>query len=431
MFLEELHEREKTGKPIRVAVVGAGSFGVGLIAQLRQMRGVRLALVVDLDLDRCRSALLQAGYAEGEWREVSSPPGDAAWHVAITTSTSLLPESPVDVVVDCTGSPECGARLAHDCLRAGKHVVMVNVEADVVVGPVLRRIAGEAGVVYTTADGDQPSLAAGLVAWLRALGFHVVCAGKGTRLPSPAVVARRLQEEPGLGWSTVAYLDGSKTQIEMASLANITGLQVDTPGFHGPRLTLDEVPDRLVPREHGGLLGASGTADYVNCLGEDDRTDLNPHLCHGVFAVITSDTPATMKLLGNKGCPTSRDGRYALIVRPYHLCGAETPTSIVMAALYGKATGAPLPDPVADVVAVARRPLAAGTLLDGLGGTTVRGMAYPYAQSRADGMLPVGMACGVRLAQPVGEGEIIPYASLEEPGSGFLWQLRRRQDEGT
>jgi len=414
MFLVELQARERAGKPIRVAVVGLGDFGLGVAAQLRQMAGVRLTLGVDLDEPRAYSALEKAGYGSSGERPV------------VSRDAASVPASDADVVVDCTGSTTLGAQLALESIRAGKHVVMVNVEADVVVGAALRREADAAGVVYTTADGDQPSLTAGLVEWCRMLGFRVVSAGKGTSLFGPESVRRRMAA--GVSWSTVAFLDGTKSQIEMASVANMTGLAIDTVGFHKPRLTLEQVADTLIPRTNGGLLAGEGVVDFVNCLGEDDRTVINHSLVHGVFAVITSDNSETMELLRGKGCPTSRCGRYALIVRPYHLCGAETPTSIVQAVLFGKGTGSPLPTPVADVVAVAKRALPAGTLLDGIGREAVCGVAYPYAVSHAHGMLPVGMAQEVRLARPVAEGGVLTWADLAEHGTDALWQLRRTQD---
>src|SRR4051812_47502243 len=178
MYRELLEEREVRGEPIRVAVVGAGEYGLGLIAQLRQMRGIRTSLVVDRDVRRARAALEEVGLAEQDLLAASNCaieelPAD---RTVLAADAACVAGSGADVVVDCTGSPEAGARLAWDCLAARKHVVMVNVEADVVAGAALRREADRAGVVYTTADGDQPSLVAGLVEWLRTLGLEVVCA---------------------------------------------------------------------------------------------------------------------------------------------------------------------------------------------------------------------------------------------------------------
>lgn len=251
-ILAELHRREADGHPVRVAVIGAGDYGDSLVSQLGRIPGMRASVVCDLIADRAVNAYVGAGYEavdvavfDGALGVADRVLGDRP---AVTPDLALAVGAPVDVVVDCTGEPEVGCRVASRAIAQGKHVVMVNVEADVTAGVQLAQLARRAGVVYSLADGDQPSLITELVDWARCLGFEIVSAGKGTKLwPLERALAMLVKRENPTK-SDVTYLDGSKTQIEMASTANACGLRVDVEGMHGPALTTHEIPERLRPK---------------------------------------------------------------------------------------------------------------------------------------------------------------------------------------
>jgi predicted homoserine dehydrogenase-like protein len=418
MIKDELARRAAAGSPIRIGVVGAGMFGTWLITQAARVRGMTVSVVADLGPDRARTVYETAGRSRDDIVTASSVGGVAdamaAGKAAVVADAALLADCPLDVVVDVTGAPDIVAAVGYRSLLARKHFVTVSSEADVVFGALLRRTADAAGVSYNIAAGDQPALIKELVDFATTLGFEVVSAGKGySARPSPATPAAS------------AYL--SKCQIEMACAANMTGLLPDVPGMHCPRLLLDDVPGILCPTEHGGILSRPGAIDMVNCADPETGEVMEPHLANGVWAVIRSDNPvATTKLA--RSAPVSKDGRCTLLYRPYHLVGLETPITIAQAAITGHSTTAPLPTPVVDVIAIAKRDLRAGETLDGMGGTAVRGEIVAAGRPASTSPLPYGLADGVTLANDVARGTAVTYADLTRPGASFAWTLRQLQD---
>ena len=428
-MLAQLEAREAGACPIRVAVIGTGDYGETLVAQLLQIRGLRPSIVCDLDLERAARAYAMGGLARTEvaraTRLARIEQCVADDRPAITDDLELAVRAPVDVVVDCTGEPETGCRVALGAIEHGKHVVMVNVEADVTAGAQLAERAHRAGVVYTLADGDQPSLIVELVDWVRCLGLEVVSAGKWTVRTPPEIAAAWLAAQPHPTKSDTTYLDGTKTQIEMASAANAAGLTIDVPGMHGRALRLEEMPGTLCPASAGGILGQGGVVDYVNNRSPEGET-IEPRLGGGVWVVVTSGSRRGLEVMARKGVVTSEDGTHALIYRPNHLVGVETPWSILKAVLEGVPTAAPAPVPAVEVVAVAKVDLRAGEPLGGLGTADVAGIAVHAQGAAARGELPVGLAAGVQLETDVPAGTRLRYDMVENAPDSVAWSLRAR-----
>ena len=277
----------------------------------------------------------------------------------------------VDVVVEATGVPTVGARHAYEAIANGKHVVMVNVEADVTVGAILRRHADSAGVVYTMVDGDQPGVTMNIVDWALALGFEIVAAGRGTIYldddfeGTPDTVPERFGfSEEMLERRTInlkmynTFRDGTKAQVEMTALANAAGLVPDVRGMHEPSANLEDIPRLFSLREEGGLLSRHGVVELANSVAEDGRTPLPNALKMGVFVVARTEHPFTQEDLASYYVHPGGDGRNFLFYRPYHLVAVAAPISIAKAALYGVPTGSALPTPTAEVITVAKRELA-------------------------------------------------------------------------
>jgi predicted homoserine dehydrogenase-like protein len=444
-ILSGLEAREAAGRPIRVGLIGAGRFGTTVAAQVGQMRGMRLSVVCDLRPESAQMAA-RGGTRGDEGRIVR--PGSAgaladavkANRCALTDDLGLALEAPLDVIVEATGRPGIAVRVADGAIAAGKHVVMVTVEADALLGAALAERARRAGVVYTLADGDQPAVTRRMVDWCRAAGYTIVAAGRGTRLypgdaeglPEEALarygfdaeIVERRRFNPQMYNS---FRDGSKAQIEMCALANATGLVPDRPGMHEPSAGYADLPRLFRSRSEGGLLERTGVVDLSNAVAPDGRSEVQTAIANGVWVVVTTDQPLLQEDLAFYGLPASPDRRYAAFWRPYHLCGIETPTSIAEAALFGTPTAAPLGRPVADVVAVAKRDLAAGDALDGSGGANVRGRIERIEDSLAGGLLPLGLADGVRLRRAVRRGEPIPRSAVDAPG-GRLAELRAEHE---
>jgi predicted homoserine dehydrogenase-like protein len=430
-ILNALRAREAAGHPIRGGVIGAGSFGANVVTTMAAAPGMLAAAVADLNVEAAIEAYLAAGHVRDDvlvtGRAGAAADGIRAGKPVVVPDGALLAELPLDAVVDSTGVPETGADLAARSLRAGQHVVMVNVEADIVVGPALRRLADASGVVYTLADGDQPSLICGLADFAATLGLEVLAGGKGTT-EYPQGHPRRVAIEadpPGGKRTWVMDVEGSKTQIEMASAANVMGWGVDTRGLHGPSIRFEQIATAFGRRERGGLFGRTPVVDYVNCLTPDGNTPIENPVRDGVFVVVTSENPSILKALRAKGVPMSADGSRGLLWRPFHLVGVETPYSVAQAVLFATGTATPLPDPTVELIAVAKHDLPAGARLDGLGDNQTRGVAEMAALATAQRLLPVGLANGVRLRRAVPAGAVLTYDDLEAEGDTPCWRLRR------
>ena len=446
MFSTQLAQRAAENNPIRVGIIGAGKFGAGLVAQLSQMQGMVASAIADINLEHAINAYT-----------VSNVPSDAilqarnvnAMNDAIRSGKRAVTEDGmhviqsdlIDVVVEATGIPEVGARMAYHTLMHKKHLVMVNVETDVTVGPFLRRLADNAGVVYTLVDGDQPGVTMNIVEWAKTLGFEIVAAGRGTvfydddRVGIPDTVPQRfgfseeLIERRTINFKMFnSFRDGSKAQIEMTSLANMAGLPPDVRGMHEPSVNIADIAEVFSLKEEGGILNRQGVVELANSIAIRGNTMLNNPLRMGVFVVIRTDHPFTQEDLASYNLhPGGNDNNY-LLYRPYHLVAVEAPISIVKAALYGQPTGTPLPTPVADVITVAKRDLKAGEILDGSGGYTVNGLIEKAEISRAENLLPLGLADNAKLKRAVSQGEAISYDMVELNEDSSVLKLRRLQD---
>ncbi len=415
-LFRQLAERHAARRPVRVGLIGAGKFGAMFLAQVPTTPGLEVSAIADLAPERARAACREVGWAEAR----------IAATRFIEDGAALAARDDVEVVVEATGNPTAGILHARAAIAAGKHIVMVNVEADVLAGPLLAAEARAAGVVYSLAYGDQPALTAELVDWARACGFTVIAAGKGTKyLPIyHAVTPDDVWSHYGLTPAEAraagmnpqmfnSFLDGTKSAIEMAAIANATGLDVPEDGLGFPACGVDDLPLLLRPRAVGGVLPRAGMVEVVSSLERDGRPVFRD-LRWGVYVVIEAPTPYAAACFRQYGLRTDPSGRYAATYKPYHLIGLELNVSILSAALRGEPTGQPTGFR-GDAVAVAKRALRAGERLDGEGGYTVWGKLLPAERSLALGALPIGLAHQVPLIRDVAAGTILRWSDVETP----------------
>ena len=424
-----LLKRAAEGRPIRIAQIGAGKFGSMFLHQARTTAGMHVAGIADLSIPRARAALARIHWPDGSYDAASLDDAIATGATHLTQDAMARIADPrIEVVVECTGHPEAGLRHARAAIAHGKHVVMVNVEADVLAGPLLAREAERAGVVYSLAYGDQPALVCELVDTLRAGGFNVIAAGKGTKyLPhfhasTPATVwgfYGLTEEQAKAGGMNPqmfnSFLDGTKSGIEMAAIANATGLEPPEDGLFFPPAGTSELHTILRPHSEGGILPRKGMVEVVSSVRRDG-SEIPDNLRWGVYAVFEGDTDYARRCFTEYGVATDPSGRYAALWRPYHFIGMELGVSVASAALRREPTGCSL-DWRGDVVAVAKRPLKAGEVLDGEGGACVWGKCIPASRSRALDALPIGLAHGVPLVRDVPEGAILTAADAP-PAAG-------------
>jgi predicted homoserine dehydrogenase-like protein len=423
-----LQARHAAGKPVRVALIGAGKFGSMFLSQIPHTPGLEVPVIVDLDPDRAREACRTVGWDNARISATKFTDDGAA-------ATSGM----IDVIVEATGNPAVGIRHARAAIAAGKHVVMVNVEADVLAGPLLAEQARQAGVVYSLAYGDQPALTAEMVDWARATGFRVVAAGKGTKyLPAyhdvtPTDVWSHYGLTAGEAQSGGmnpqmfnSFLDGTKSAIEMAAIANATGLDVPAGGLLFPPCGVDDLPHVMRPRDGGGVLEKSGVVEVVSSLERDGRPVFRD-LRWGVYVVLEAPNDYAADCFKQYGLKTDASGRYAAMYKPYHLIGLELNISILSAALRGEPTGQPH-DFRGDVAAVAKRGLRAGEMLDGEGGYTVWGKLMPAADSLAVGALPIGLAHRVKLKNDIAHGAVVRWNDVEVDAAADAVVTRRAME---
>jgi predicted homoserine dehydrogenase-like protein len=420
--------RLAAGNPVRVALIGAGKFGSMFLAQVPYTPGLEVSVIVDLDPERAREACRTVGWDSSR--------------IAATTFTAdeaKASSGDIEVVVEATGNPAAGIRHALAAIAAGKHIVMVNVEADVLAGPLLAQEARTAGVVYSLAYGDQPALTAEMVDWARATGFRVVAAGKGTRyLPvyhdiTPDGVWQHYGLTAGEARSAGmnpqmfnSFLDGTKSAIEMAAIANACGLNVPDGGLSFPPCGVDDLPHVLRPREHGGVLESSGVVEVVSSLERDGRPVFRD-LRWGVYVVLEAPSDYAAGCFRQYGLKTDASGRYAAMYKPYHLIGLELNISVLSAALRKEPTGQAF-DFRGDVAAVAKRDLRAGEMLDGEGGYTVWGKLTPAKASLKAGALPIGLAHRVKLKNDVAHGQVVRWSDVEVNAADDTVKTRRAME---
>lgn len=421
-----LRHRLGSGRPVRVALIGAGKFGSMFLAQVPSIEGLEVAMIADLDPDRAREACRTVGWDEGRITGTRfSADGREACHAG-----------DIEVVIEATGHPDAGISHALAAIEASKHIVMVNVEADVLAGPLLAEKARERGVVYSMAYGDQPALVAEMVDWARAAGFTVAAAGKGTKyLPHYHTVTPddvwahyglTAEQAKGAGMNAQmfnSFLDGTKSAIEMAAIANACGLDVPKAGLGFPPCGADDLAHVLRPRSIGGQLDGDGMVEVVSSLERDGRPVFRD-LRWGVYVVLKASNDYAAACFRQYGLPTDSTGRYAAMYKPFHLIGLELSISVLNAALRGEPTGSSR-EWRGDVVAVAKRDLKAGDALDGEGGYTVFGRLVPALQSKAQRLLPIGLAHGVRLIRDVCAGSVLTEDDVGLDANRLAVRVRR------
>jgi len=436
----KLKERAESNKPLHVGLIGAGKFGTMYLSQARRTPGLHLMGVADLAPARARENLERVGWDRAQLGARS--PGEAVDRGSTWIGEdvdALLSHPALDVVIDATGHPAAGINHALTAIAHGKHIVMVNVEADVLCGTALAARARARGVVYSLAYGDQPALIAEQVDWARAAGFEVIAAGKGTKY-LPAYHA----STPDTVWSHYgltpeqakvgglnpqmfnSFLDGTKSGIEMAAVANATGLLPAPGGLEFPPCGVDDLARVLRPAAEGGMLHHKGQVEVITSLERDGRPVFRD-LRWGVYVVFEAPSDYVERCFAEYGLVTDPSGRYSAMYKPYHLIGLELGISVASVGLRGEPTGAPTGFR-GDAVAVAKRDLKAGEMLDGEGGFTVWGRLMPAAESLRVGALPIGLAHHVKLTRAVKAGGTVRWADVAVDAASQAVKVRREME---
>ena len=434
-----LRERAANKKPIRIGQIGAGKFGTMFLSQCRVTTGMHLVGLADLMPARARERLVAVGWPMEQIDGASLGDALRTGKTHITDNAMSLIENPdIEVIIEITGDPAIGIRHAMAAIEHGKHVVMVNVEADALAGPLLAKRAREKGVVYSMAWGDQPALIAEHVDWARSCGFEVVAAGKGTRYNT-----HYHQSNPDTVWEILdkyltikdrshvnpkmfnSFVDGTKSAIEMSAVCNATGLVPQSGGLAFPPASRFELSDVCKPRSEGGTLEKAGVTEVVSSVTRDE-VDIPHHLSMGTYVVITSPSSYAHQCFGEYNMLQDKSGKYASLYRPTHMIGLELGYSVASAVLRKEPTGSAFCFN-ADVVATAKRDLKKGEILDGEGGFCVWGKQTPAEVSLREGYLPLGLAHS-KLKTDVKAGQRLRWTDVEIDTTDFAYKFRREME---
>lgn len=428
MYLyDQLLQRADANRPVRVGLIGAGKFGSMFLSQVPTTPGLIVAAIADLRPDNARAACRSVGWPD-ELIADTEFTDDAA---------AMMASGEVDVVVEATGNPIAGIRHAQKAIENGVHIVMVNVEADVLAGAALAAQARSAGTVYSMAYGDQPALTIEMVEWARATGFEVIAAGKGTKyLPAyhsstPDTVwdhyGLTAEQASAAGMNSQmfnSFLDGTKSALEMAAISNATGLSAPSNGLGFPAAGMDDLAHILRPQSEGGCLEAKGQVEVVTSIERDSRP-VHKDLRWGVYVVIEAPNDYAAACFKQYGMNTDASGRYSAMYKPFHLIGLELNISILSAALLGQPTGM-TKGYHSDVVATAKRPLKVGEMLDGEGGFTVWGKLCSARQSAEIGGVPIGLAHHLTLTRDLPAGAPITWQDVGDHPDTDILALRKK-----
>ena len=418
-----LRQRALAGDPIGVGVIGCGKFATMFLAQAARTPGIAIRSIADLDPAAAEAKVKAATALDPETIRF------------VDNAASLIADDAVELVIEATGDPLQGAVHALGAIEARRHVLMVNVEADVLCGPALAKRARHRDVVYSMAYGDQPALVVELVDWAHSAGLEIIAAGKGTKhLPSfrfstPDTVWRHYGLSPeraraaGMNPKMFnSFLDGTKSAIEMAAIANATDLEVAADGLAFPPAATRELPAVLAERAAAAGMTGTPMVETVSCLEADGRP-LPDDLRWGVYVVFKASSDYVAGCFRDYGLATDPTGQYAALWRPYHLIGLELGISVADMALRREPTGAPWRW-AGDVAATAKRDLSRGEVLDGEGGSTVYGRLVPAARALEEGLLPIGLAHGVSLKRPVATDAMLTLDDVDLDRGTLAFELR-------
>lgn len=421
-----MSERLADGRPLRIGLIGADKFASLFLAQARHLPPLHVAAISHPDIERAHTALALAMWPPAKAVARSLSEAFATGGTWVTDDPmAMLEQTGLDVVIEATNSPQAAgnalAAMANDI-----HVIMASIEADAALGPYLARQARLQGVIYSLAYGDQPSLICEMVDWARACGFEIAAAGRGiawkpghesvtpdqvwSHLGITPEQARAKDLDPR---TATASLDGTRAALELASVCNATGLLPPAGGLTCPPCGTHDLPHIFRPAHDGGRLENMGVVEAASCLEPDGRA-VHGGLRWGVFATFTSPSPHSTLSFAEYGLLTDSSGCYAARWRPHRLAGLEATLSVASVCLRGEHTGCPR-DWIADVASVAKVNLPAGAILDGIGGSSVRGVLVRAGQAVATNSLPVSLSQGAVLRNPVIAGQTITLADVDLP----------------
>lgn len=435
-----LAARAAAGRPVRVGLIGAGKFGSMILSQARHIAGMHIVGVADLDVAKAHASLARVGWPAERYAAKTLGEALKTGQTCVLDSAAALAAcDEIECIIEATGHPIAGVRHALAAIDGNKHVIMVNVEADCMCGPLLAARAKAKNLVYSMAYGDQPAIICELVDWARACGFELTSAGKGMNFEPRYRYSTPDTVWGFFGWSAEevakgdfnpkmynSFTDGTKAAIEMVAVANGTGLDCPDDGLAFPPTGLHDLAKVFRPASDGGRLPRAGLVDIAASQEPDGREVFN-NIRYGVFVTFKAPNEYAKACFKQYGLLVDPSGWYGSMWRPFHLIGLETSISVLSAVLRNEPTGCSK-EFRGDAVATAKRDLKPGEYLDGEGGFTVWANAIPAKKSLAVGGLPIGLAHNVKLIRPVAKDTPVTFADVELVNDLDVVSLRKHME---
>jgi len=411
MYLHSKLENYKEN--INIAFIGCGKFISMFLSQYNQLKKIKIDTIVDLDIERAKLNCIKSGLTKEIIEKIN-----------FVSSLDAILNRNIEIFIEATGNAVAGTQHAYKVIQSKKNIIMVNVEADVLCGKYLSDLAKENNVIYSMAYGDQPSLILEQIEWARLNGFHVTCAGKGTKYhPSfeystpenvwnnygmTAGEAKNAGMNPKMFNS---FVTGDKSSIEMAAVANASGLKCPKNGLTYPPVGVYDIANKLIPKDNGGLIDHEGQVEVISSI-DRNKIQIENDLRWGVYIVIKAQNNYVKDCFKEYGMVTDNSGEYSAIWRPYHYVGLELAQSIYSIALDKKSTGH-TKFFNADVVSIAKKDLSSGEILDGEGGFTSRGRLVTSRNSVDSNFLPLGLSDGAKIKKSIKKDEFIKIDDVE------------------
>ena len=405
---------EEFDESIKVAFIGCGKFISMFLSQYNQLKKIKIDTIIDLKIDQAKKNCLNSGLTEDTIKEIN-----------FTNSLNEAINRDIDIFIEATGNPIVGTVHADKIIKKKKHIILVNVEADVTCGKYLSDLAKQNGVICSMAYGDQPSLILEQIEWARLNGFLVTCAGKGTKYhptfeySTPDTVwehygltKERAEIESGMNPKMFnSFLCGDKSAIEMCAVSNASNLKCPTNGLTFPPVGVYDIAKKLIPKSDGGLIDYEGQVEVISSIDLEKKTIPND-LRWGVYIVIKAQNKYVKNCFKDYGMATDASGNYSAIWRPYHYIGLELAQSIYSIALDKKATGF-TKNYNADVASYAKKDLKIGEKLDGEGGFCSRGKLITSKKSKEEKILPLGLTDGAEVIKNIKKDEVIKISDVK------------------
>ena len=426
---KKLAKREEEGKIIRAGIVGAGQMGRGMVTQMALMKGIMPAIVSDIKFENVINAFHYAGISDeniavAKTLEEANRYMEQGKYVATENSDLISQANLVEVAIDVTGVPEVGVKIAIDAMNNKKHVVMMDVETDVVIGSYLKKLGDKNGVIYTGSAGDEPGAVMELYSFARAMGMEVVVMGKGKNNKldydcNPDTVLEEATRRKMSPRMLTSFKDGTKTMVEMTAMSNATGFIPDVIGGHGPSASpkdrCADLNEIFKLKKDGGILEKHHVVEYVNGIAP------------GVFVTVTTQNE---EIAYQMGYHSMGPGPLWTLYRPYHLCNLETPLTVAKIVIDGEPTIIPLDGPVSECITVAKRDLKAGETIDGIGGYTTYGSIATAQETYEKGYVVYALVNkNARMKCDVKKGTLLTLDMVDLDTSTQLYQVRKEQDK--